>query len=161
MTFARVSLDVVPLYYAYGSNMDAAALRSRCPSASILATARLPGHRFALMGNGYATLRRGPGAEVHGALYDIDAADFAALDAYEDVAGGLYVRTAVTVRRPDGAARRALVYLGCDPATGRSIHPGYVEGIVAAARALGLPALYVASLESFLPGSWTMPDRAS
>ena len=161
VTFAQVSPELVPLYYAYGSNMDGAALQSRCPSARFVATARLPLHRFTLMGNGYATIRRDPREDVHGALYDIAAADFAALDAYEDIAGGLYVKTAITVEKSDGSVQRALVYLGCDAATGRSIHPGYVEGIVAAARALELPAAHVASLESFLPGSWTMPDPAS
>jgi hypothetical protein len=32
----------MPLYFAYGSNMDAAAMRSRCPNSAALGTARHP-----------------------------------------------------------------------------------------------------------------------
>ena len=140
-------------YFAYGSNMDGAALRSRCPNARTIGVARLARHRFDLMGNGYATVRRAAGAGVHGVLYELAASDIAPLDLYEDVDGGLYNKGTVVVRRPDGATVTALIYFGGDPATGRSIHPGYMEGVVAAARAAGLTSAYVAFLARLAEGA--------
>ncbi len=141
----------MPLHFAYGSNMDEAAMRTRCAHARVLGTARLPGHRFALMGNGYATVWPAAEAEVHGVLYHLAASDVAPLDEYEDVAGGLYVKAILPVIRGDGPAERALVYLGTDTTAGRTIHPGYMEGIVVAARASALPDAHVAALRALLP----------
>ncbi|RYE82539.1 MAG: gamma-glutamylcyclotransferase, partial [Hyphomicrobiales bacterium] len=36
----------MPLYFAYGANMDIAAMRERCPRSTPLGLARLPRHRF-------------------------------------------------------------------------------------------------------------------
>ncbi len=140
----------MPLYFAYGSNMNKASIRSRCQDARFVGVARLPRHRFALMSNGYATVRHDPIGDAHGALYELAPAAVAPLDRYEDVAGGLYLKAAIGVRTADGSACRALIYLGADAATGPSIHPGYMEDIVATARALGLPGAYVRALEALL-----------
>ena len=140
----------MPLYFAYGSNMDAVALATRCPKARKLGVARLPRHRFALMSSGYATVRRDPRAEVHGVLYDLALSDVAPLDRYEEVDGGLYVKVIQPVLRDGGGAARALVYLGCDESDGLPL-PGYMEMVVAAARAAPLPPAYVAMLEGFGP----------
>ena len=50
----------MPLYFAYGSNMDEAAMRARCPKSRAVGLARLARHRFALMADGYATVVRDP-----------------------------------------------------------------------------------------------------
>jgi gamma-glutamylcyclotransferase (GGCT)/AIG2-like uncharacterized protein YtfP len=142
----------VPLYFAYGSNMDEPALVSRCPKARRLGLARLPRHRFALMSSGYATVRRDARAEVHGVLYDLALSDIGPLDRYEEVDGGLYVKAIQPVLREGAGAVRALVYLGCDDTDGPPV-PGYMEAVVAAARAAALPAPYVRMLEGFLPGT--------
>ncbi len=141
----------MPLYFAYGSNMDEAAMRTRCPRARVLGIARLARHRFALMGNGYASVRPTPGADVYGVLYDLADADVAPLDDYEDVAGGLYVKAMLPVTRGDGPAQDALVYLGTDATAGRAIHVGYMEGIATAADAFALPDAYVAALRTLVP----------
>ena len=141
----------MPLYFAYGSNMDEVAMRTRCPRARVLGTAQLPRHRFVLMGNGYASVRPTPEAEVHGVLYDLANSDLAPLDDYEDVAGGLYVKAMLPVTRGDGPARDALVYLGTDATAGRAIHAGYMEGIATAAAAFALPDGYVAALRALVP----------
>ena len=136
----------MPLYFAYGSNMDLAAMRTLCPHARVLGTARLPSHRFALMGNGFASVRPTSGTDVYGVLYDLAPSDIAPLDRYENLAGGLYVQAWRPVIVAGGATCEALVYLGCDPTTGGCIHAGYMEGIVAAAHAFALPEPYVAAL---------------
>ena len=150
----------MPLYFAYGSNMDEAALRSRCPGARKLCTARLARHRFALMSSGYATVRRDPGAEVYGVLFDLALSDIAPLDRYEEVDGGLYVKEILPVLRDGGHPSHALVYVGCDERDAGCtvpgcivlgyIVPGYMEAVVAAARGAGLPPPYVAMLDSFV-----------
>ena len=144
----------MPVYFAYGSNMDQTAMRTRCPRARVLGMARLPSHRFALMGNGYASVRPVSGADVYGVLYDLAPSDIAPLDRYENLAGGLYVRAWLPVVDAGGMACEALVYLGCDPTTGGCIHAGYMEGIAAAAHAFALPEPYVAAL-------WDMTRHAA
>ncbi len=136
------------LYFAYGSNMDVAALRTRCPKARLIGRARMPRHRFVLMADGYASIRRDPDATVHGVLFELALSDIAPLDRYEDVEGGLYVKAHLPVLRPDGQAKRALVYIGTDQRQGEVRIPGYMAAIVAAARAAELPSPYVAMLEA-------------
>ena len=48
----------MPLYFAYGANMDVAAMATRCPGAKPVGTARLPRHRFIITGDGYASVAR-------------------------------------------------------------------------------------------------------
>lgn len=146
----------MPLYFAYGSNMDEVALRTRCPRARRLGVARLARHRFALMTSGYATVRRAPRGDVHGVLYDLAFSDIAPLDRYEEVDGGLYVKARQRVLRGDGRSSQALVYLGVDEDDGPP-RPAYMEAVVAAARTAALPNDYIALLERFLPGSRRAP----
>jgi len=89
-----------------------------------------------------------PGEAVFGLLWDISAGDEAALDRYEGVRPGLYRRETVEVTTTGGRAVRALIYLATDTSTGAPA-PGYLELVVAAARAHALPADYVASLEGW------------
>jgi hypothetical protein len=141
----------LPLYFAYGSNMDAAAMARRCPASRPLGRARLAGHRFAILEAGYATIVRHPGASLHGLLYDLVVADVAALDRYEGVSGGLYRKAIQPVLRSAGAPVRALVYIGAGACDGRP-KPGYIEGVLAAARAAALPDAYIAFLGTFAAG---------
>jgi gamma-glutamylcyclotransferase (GGCT)/AIG2-like uncharacterized protein YtfP len=136
------------LYFAYGSNMDDAALKARCPKARRIGRARLPRHRFVLMADGYASVRRDPLSDVHGVLFDLALSDIAPLDRYEDVEGGLYIKAFQPVVRHDGHASRALIYIGTDQSRGGVPVPGYMRAIVDAARAADLPAAYVAMLDT-------------
>mgnify|MGYP000863912718 FL=1 len=143
----------MPLYFAYGSNLDVAAMRARCPRSRLLGRARLARHRFALMADGYATVVRDPASETHGLLYDLALSDAPALDRYEEVARGLYVKANQPVLRADGAPARALVYIGAAGASaGARAKAGYMEAIVAAARAAELPSGYVDFLSTLLSG---------
>ena len=134
----------MPLSFAYGSNMDVAAMRARCPGSRPLGVARLPRHRFVIMREGYASVVRDPRGTVWGLLWDLALADVPALDRYEGVASGLYVKAQQPVLTGAGA-KRALVYLGRG-GLGGTPRPGYLEGVVAAARAAGLPENYIRSL---------------
>jgi hypothetical protein len=140
----------MPLYFAYGSNMDRAAMATRCPASKPLGLSRLMRHRFALMAEGYATVVADQGGVVHGVLWDIALADMRALDAYEDLARGLYRKIMQPVLRAEGGLARALVYIGRPAANAKPL-PGYLEGVIAAARDWRLPERYIESLERLAP----------
>jgi hypothetical protein len=137
------------LHFAYGSNMARAPMGRRCPTAQALGVATLADWRFVIMVEGYASVVPAPGALVHGVLWRLAPRDLAALNAYESLDSGLYGRSWLTVRR-DGKAERAMVYLGRSRAQGRP-RPGYVAGVVAAARDWRLPACYIAELARWAP----------
>ena len=131
----------MPLYFAYGSNMDAAAMQARCPRSRALGTGRLARHRLFIMAPGYASIMRDPRRDVHGVIWDVALADL-----------------------------RALVYVGSSQAQGAP-QAGYMEQVIAAARAWSLPPAYVRELESLSPALrrpatgaggapeiWTAPD---
>jgi cation transport regulator ChaC len=134
------------VYFAYGSNMDEAVLRTRCPGARLRGLGRLVRHRFILMPNGYASIRRDEGSDVHGVLFDLALSDVRPLDRYEDIASGLYVKVFQPVVRHGGAAIQAMIYVGNEKGRGAA-PPTYMEGVIAQARKAGLPAAYIATLE--------------
>jgi hypothetical protein len=133
----------MPLYFAYGANMDRAAMAVRCPRSTPLGPAILARHRLAVMREGWLTAVRDP-ARVHGLLWDLALADVAALDRFEGVAQGLYVKAIQPVIAA-GGAKRALVYLGTNAGPGR-VRAAYLKDILAAARAQ-LPREGVEALE--------------
>ncbi len=139
----------MPLAFAYGSNMDEAAMRTRCPASRPVGLARLARHRFVVTRDGYASVLPDPRRQVWGVLWDLSLADVPLLDRYESVGTGLYAKITQPVLTPRGP-RRAIVYVGRSRERGPP-RPGYMEGVVAAARAAGLPADYLRELEAFLP----------
>lgn len=138
----------MPLYFAYGLNMDAAGMRERCPRSTPVCLARLPRHRFIVTTDGYASVVRDPRETVHGVLWDCALADIRTLDKFEDLASGLYVKISQPVI-VEGGAKRALVYIGRSGTVGKP-RPGYMEQVIAAAKDQALPEAYIASLNRFL-----------
>lgn len=141
----------MPTYFAYGANMDVAAMRHRCPASVPLGPARLMGYRFLIMCDGTASVRHRSGAVVHGLLWRLAQADVPALDRFEEVDAGLYRKAVLPVLREAGGTQ-ALVYLGHTVEEGVPA-PGYLEAVVASASALLLPERYIRSLVSRSPGS--------
>jgi hypothetical protein len=127
----------MPLYFAYGSNMDVEAMRSRCPQARPIGLARLERHRLAVMSEGWLTAVRSTRSAVYGLLWDLTLADVPALDRYEGVSRGLYVK-AVQPVVAEGGPKRALIYFGANAGPGVA-KPAYLAGVIAAARACGAP----------------------
>jgi gamma-glutamylcyclotransferase (GGCT)/AIG2-like uncharacterized protein YtfP len=140
----------MPLYFAYGSNMDRDAMQGRCPKAKPLGRASLMRHRFFIMESGFASVKRDAQGAVHGVLYDLPFADMHALDRYENV-GRLYQKITQPVVRDSAAPMRALLYVGASAQEGTPA-PAYLDAIIAAARSWELPEPYIASL-SLLGGS--------
>ncbi len=88
------------LYFAYGSNLSREQMTQRCPAALPLAPYALGGHRLAFVGEGNSRWGRGgvatvipqAGSSVPGALWLLTPECEAALDQFEGVASGRYVR---------------------------------------------------------------------
>jgi gamma-glutamylcyclotransferase (GGCT)/AIG2-like uncharacterized protein YtfP len=152
----------MPLYFAYGSNMDTYAMRQRCPKSRPLVRARLARHRFFIMSSGYASVKRDPRCDVHGLLYDLALSDLPALDRYEEVSRGLYTKITQMVLRADAAPVRALLYVGRDQSSGVAT-ADYMAELLAAARACNISEAYIAHLETCAAGkpgaNREMPNR--
>lgn len=137
----------MPLYFAYGSNMDRAAMAQRCPRSNPVGRARLARHRLYLMADGLASVAPDPKAFVYGVLWNLAQSDVAALDRFEEVGRGRYKKIVQPVLREPFGAAQAMIYVGVDGVDGPHL-PGYMQGLVAAARSWELPAAYVAYLEA-------------
>jgi len=136
----------MPLYFAYGANMDVSAMLRRCPRSKPLWPARLVRHRLAVMREGWLTVARDPRAAVHGLLWDLSLADVPALDRYEGVARGLYNKLIQSVVAGQGP-RQAIVYVGANAGPGVA-RPDYIAEVIAAARSWPLPPEAVEALEA-------------
>jgi Gamma-glutamyl cyclotransferase, AIG2-like len=136
------------LHFAYGTNMSRALMRRRCPTAIPVGVAGLPGRRFLITRDGYASVIPAPGAEVHGVLWRLQPRDVAALNAYEALDSGLYVRRVLSVVH-EGRRTAAVAYIARETRPGRP-KPGYQEIVVASAREWELPETYIRALERWL-----------
>ena len=136
----------MPLYFAYGANMDLEVMALRCPASRPVFTARLARHRFIINSDGYATVVRDARANVHGVLWNLALADVRPLDRFEEVDRGLYGKIMQPVFTAMGP-RRAMVYIASSTIPGRP-RQGYLEGVIASAERWALPESYRASLSS-------------
>ncbi|MGZ4104360.1 MAG: gamma-glutamylcyclotransferase family protein [Actinomycetota bacterium] len=137
-------------YFAYGSNMDPLQMERRCPGARAIGPARLDDHRLAFVwdspgwGGGVATVEPAIGEHVWGVLWDLTDEHVRALDEYEGVARGVYVKESTDVKCGDDKIR-ASIYLATDL---RQKLPSarYVTALVRGAVAFALPEEYVERL---------------
>ncbi len=137
------------LHFAYGSNMSHRIMRKHAPGAVVVGVATLPHYRFVITADGYASLEPARVEIVYGVLWRLTPRDRATLDAWENVAGGLYHPVTLPVQQ-DGRYRPALTYLARPSRPGRA-KAGYMELVIAAALEWQLPATYIASLRQWLP----------
>jgi cation transport regulator ChaC len=141
------------LYFAYGSNMQRAAMARRCPTARAIGPAVLDGYKFFIGIDGWGSVKPNPGDKVHGILWRLAARDIAALHAYELLHKGLYDVRHLPVR-VGGKRLRAMIYLLRRRSPGKP-KPGYVEMIAASAREWKLPEHYIRSVERWSISRWT------
>jgi hypothetical protein len=140
------------LHFAYGSNMSRALMAMRCPGAVALGTAKLPGWRFVITTECVGSIARHPGAVVRGVLWRLGPGDIAAINAYENLDAGLYVRRVLPVQK-EGRNIPALVYIARRRGRGTP-RPGYIHLVVEAAREWNLPGGYIRSLQRWSPSGW-------
>ena len=139
-------------HFAYGSNMSRAAMQARCPGATTLGIATLTGWRFIIAAEGYASIAPSAGSMVHGVVWTLTPRDLASLNAYENVAGNLYLRRMLRVDCQDGR-RLALVYIARRQSEGVP-RPGYLDLVVEAARGWQFPDAYIRSLQNWSHSGW-------
>ena len=107
--------------------------------------AELADFRFVITADGYASVKPARAATVHGVLWRLTPRDRVLLDAWENIAAGLYRAEMLPVRRA-GRSVLALVYVARPGGEGRP-KPGYMELVTAAAREWEMPADYLDSLQ--------------
>lgn len=126
-------------YFAYGSNLNPARMRARCPGARIVGTATLRGWR--LVERLYADIAPCEGADVRGVVYALTARDVDALDRCEGWPR-VYTDAWVTVLMRRGGRMMCMTYLMTDGAVrerGGKPYPEWYRAICSAgARANGI-----------------------
>jgi hypothetical protein len=140
------------LHFAYGSNMSRALMGMRCPGATALGPVALAGWCFTVTPDGVGSITVRAGACVHGVLWQMGLRDIAAVNAYEAVDCGLYLRRILPVRY-DGRVFPALVYIARRSGEGTP-RPGYMSVVVEAAREWELPEPYIRALRRWSPSGW-------
>jgi len=142
----------MPLYAAYGTNLDSRRMLSRAPHSPIRGTGWLAGWRLTFAGediawNGpRATLVEDFGSQVYVALYDVTPGDEASLDEWEGTGFGVYRKIRVRVHTLDGDAL-AWVYV-MDGYEGGLPSASYLGELADAAEAAGAPDDYVLELRA-------------
>ena len=122
------------VYFAYGSNMDRAQMRERCPESSFLGWGWLNDHRLAYVGwserwgGGVATVVPRRGDRVPGFLYFVTTADLRRLDRYEG-APRIYRRKIVTIHLGTEPGRTTAVTYRHTGAPERPPGPQYLRVI--------------------------------
>jgi gamma-glutamylcyclotransferase (GGCT)/AIG2-like uncharacterized protein YtfP len=142
----------VPLYAAYGSNMDPARMSERCPHSPLRTTGWLVGWRLTFGGEEHgwdgalATIVEDPLEQVFVAVYDVTGDDATRLDTWESADSGLYRRTKVRVDTLAGE-EVAWTYV-LDAYEGGLPSAIHLGALADAAEAADAPADYVTALRA-------------
>lgn len=132
--------------------MSRALMGARCPAAAALGTATLSHWRFIIGVEGYGSIAPRSGGIVRGVLWHLGPRDLAALNAYECLDRGLYLRRIVPVRHGRSLVP-ALVYVLRRSGEGKP-RPAYIHLVANAAREWGLPQPYIEALQRWSPSRW-------
>lgn len=145
----------MPLYFAYGSNMDIRILQQRCQYWRFVETARLPNHRLAFncwshgWNGGVANIMPSLNSEVWGVIYELDHQGLSSLDFYEGAKLNppLYQRTMLKVYNNDHQVIDALAYVATTPSTQEHTPSArYQSTLINGAWYWELPDAYIDSL---------------
>ncbi len=152
------------LYFAYGSNLDPAQMRQRCPSARFFAIARLDDHRLAFSrksitrGCGVADVIPSVGDVVWGVVFQIAQGDLTELDRNEGFLtgrdGNAYERVGKVVSSAGDNGQRLEVqtYIANPQSDPPPPSNEYLNLIRGAASFWRLPLDYINSLQSHTGG---------
>ena len=106
------------LYFAYGSNMHRDVMATHAPTAKPVGVGALANHRFVITADGYASVEPKHSQTVYGVLWRIGPRDRVRLDAWENIAGGLYRAKNLPVQY--AGRRHSVAYLHCAAAACRT-----------------------------------------
>ncbi|MCO1581064.1 gamma-glutamylcyclotransferase [Crossiella sp. SN42] len=142
----------MPLYAAYGSNMDPDQMMERAPHSPMAGTGWLVGWRMTFGGEdlgwegALSTIVEDPGSQVFVVLYDVNSLDEDRLDRWEGAELGLYKKIRLRVQTLEGSVLAWLYVL--DAYEGGLPSARYVGVVADAAEAAGAPADYVNDLRT-------------
>jgi gamma-glutamylcyclotransferase (GGCT)/AIG2-like uncharacterized protein YtfP len=150
------------LYFAYGSNLDWAQMKQRCPLAKFVCRAKLPAHRLAFTLKsprrdcGVADVLPDQTKDVWGVVYELPDNELKDLDQKEGYKPGKpydlsqYTREDCDVWREGDAKQPLLIalYRGHPQLDPPLPSDDYKELIVNGAKHWNLPAAYIRQLES-------------
>ncbi|HSJ22479.1 MAG TPA: gamma-glutamylcyclotransferase family protein [Nocardioidaceae bacterium] len=142
----------MPLYAAYGSNLDPSRMSERCPHSPLRSTGWLTGWRLTFGGEEHGwdgalpTIVQDPFEQVFVALYDVTDEDMALLDELESADSGLYRKTRVRVATMAGS-HVAWAYV-LDAYEGGLPSAGTLGILADAAEAADAPEDYVTALRA-------------
>lgn len=128
------------LYFAYGSNLNLAHMKVRCPNARALGKLTL--HDAKLVFRGVADIIYHEGGGVPGGLWKITSTDEAALDRYEGIGSGMYRKEYVPISGVEGETE--LMYYAMNS---EGIFPPsqfYLDTLIQGYEDFGLPQKYLA-----------------
>lgn len=139
-------------YFAYGSNMNRAQMRSRAGEIFEERPARLEGYELvfnkkARGGSSTANIHPAAGKTVYGVLYKIAEPAFRSLDRYEGVPEH-YRRIEVNVTGPEANKIAAQAYIATKVEKGLRPAAHYLQGILEGAGEHGLPQSYIAEIKA-------------
>jgi gamma-glutamylcyclotransferase (GGCT)/AIG2-like uncharacterized protein YtfP len=149
---------VLPLYFAYGSNLEPEQMERRCPGHRVLCRAILHDHALRFhgfsksWGGAVATIEHVPGAMVHGVVFELTPANFEALDRYEDCRGeghpdNFYDRVRLPLQLEFGETIEAFTYIMRPQPAGRPSR-AYRWAILTGMRHHSLPTIAIEPLEA-------------
>ncbi|WP_409492634.1 gamma-glutamylcyclotransferase [Amycolatopsis sp. cmx-11-12] len=142
----------MPLYAAYGSNMEPAQMLERAPHSPMAGTGWLEGWRLTFGGEdmgwegALATIVEDPGSRVFVVLYDVTPLDEDGLDRWEGGELGMHTKLRLRVQTMDGSVLPWLYVL--DAYEGGLPSARYLGVLADAAEAAGAPADYVDALRT-------------
>ncbi len=142
----------MPIYAAYGSNLDPSRMSERCPHSPLRGTGWLTGWRLTFGGEEHGwdgalvTIVQDAFEQVFVALYDVTEEDMAVLDNLESADSGLYRKTRVRVATMAGS-QLAWTYV-LDAYEGGLPSASSLGILADAAEAADAPDDYVAALRA-------------
>ncbi|MCW4352354.1 gamma-glutamylcyclotransferase [Hoyosella sp. YIM 151337] len=143
----------MPLYAAYGSNMDPEQMLSRAPHSPMAGTGWLYGWRLTFGGDdigwegALATVVEDPASRVFVVLYDVTPEDEISMDRWEGAEMGIHRKIRVRVDVNGGQPALAWLYV-LDAYEGGLPSARYLGVMADAAEKAGAPAEYVRGIRT-------------
>jgi gamma-glutamylcyclotransferase (GGCT)/AIG2-like uncharacterized protein YtfP len=145
----------IEFVFAYGSNMDPAQMRARCPESALvwfIAEARDKALWFPRKSEkrkgGVGSLKDEKGKSVWGVVFAVSLRDLVRLDRFEGVPGGSYERKEIEVFDSKGKRRIVWAHIAVPQKEAPfAPHRDYISLYISGAEYYGLPAEYLAGLK--------------
>jgi len=147
------------LHFGYGSNLRAAFVTDMLPSARFVMKAFLPNYEVGwpawsdTFGGGTSSIVEAPGELVEGVLYECTEQELKELDYKPGLYIPAYKRETFLVLGEDGTRHAAELYRLRELKGPFPPARGYVEGMLAGAREMGLSQRYIEKIEAWVEQS--------